>query len=98
MERKRRFPVAEKPKRKAVQSKTDRIMGSRMPAWQKVEYLKQCGLVTSAPEEKGKVSFGVYAKLRSIGDNFHGAMLAFPPAKDKELETPKQWDQIFRKF
>ena len=99
MERKKRFPRAEKKVEKSTPlGKKERILSSKMPEWHKKQYLKELGYFDSGSEEKGKVSFKVYTRLRNIGDNFHGAMLAFPPAKNKELETPGKWDQIFKKF
>jgi hypothetical protein len=84
---------------KPSMSKKKKILFSKMPEYQKREALIAIGEIKEDPKEMdGKVSFRVYAKAKKVNLRFHSAMLAFPSAKDVELATFKEWDEIFKRF
>lgn len=77
--------------------KAQAIAESKMPEAQKIACLKEIGAI---PEEtlEGKVSFGVYAKVKKVEVSRHLAMKAYPKAKQVRLATLEEWDEIFKEF
>jgi len=79
-----------------LSAKAEIIRNSKMPEWQKEEYLKKLGFVKEKKEKL--VPFGVYAKIKKIPPHLHRAILIQPKAKGLKLASMEQWDEVYKSF
>ena len=83
------------PKLSAIDKKKRAIMSSKMPQWQKDEYLAK---LRGRPASEKRVAFNVYARVKNLKDGFKAPMLAYPAAKGVESATVQEWDKLFKDF
>jgi len=94
-DKKKVFKKKEIKTEREVRDKRQEILDSKMPEWQKQEYIEQ--LFGKKKEVKG-VPFSVYARLKKVPEQLHKAMLVFPSVKGVETATLEEWDRIFKNF
>jgi hypothetical protein len=91
--------VKEKVEESGPKSKADAIRASKMPDWQKEQYLKDIGETKSEEVfDPKKVSFPVYATVRKVPVDKRKAMLVYPKAVGVKAATLEEWDEIYKQF
>lgn len=81
---------------KPVPTKEETIMNSKMPEWQKKEYI--ASLRPKLGSNPSAIPFLVYAKLKKMSLIEAAAKNAYPKAKSVQAATPVEWDEIFKEF
>jgi hypothetical protein len=87
-------PVAESS---WLEKKIKAINESAMPEAQKKALLKEIGAIHDESAD-GKIPFNVYARIRKIEIGRQKAMMAYPKARLKNMNSLEEWDQIFKEF
>lgn len=78
-----------------IRKKIEDIENSKMPDYQKDEYVKRLLPISS---EKEGIPFNVYVKIKGISDINASAMKSYPKAVSVDIATMESWDEIFTDF